>query len=247
MLDDWSGFRSKMVSVGPAAGGGGWLVDSCGEQQWAPVQVNASNLSLTLHEGQAGFVYDVDAGGVSAIPELESSVEVFWLREDEEGNFEKKFLPAGFKAGHSEVVVVGDPCRHYLSADAMVEIEDAEWCAEEVEGCFNPDWEQDVLKYEWEYGSGADFDHADWSSFVEHWEEEHGVHLFSDEEGNFGCVAYMSRMCTDVSRMQRLGPTGTSDTSLYRRSGLYVRQASFFPAPVTGWSSSDERTPAEAE
>lgn len=214
-------------------------MDSCGEQQWAPVQVNASNLSLTLHEGQAGFVYDVDAGGVSAIPELESSVEVFWLREDEEGDFDSsKFLPAGFKAGHSEVVVVGDPCRHYLSADAMVEIEDAEWCAEEIEGCFNPDWEQDVISYEWEYGSGADVE--DWSSFVEHWEEERGVHLFSNEEGNFGCVAYMSRM-------QRFGQTCTSDTSLYRRSGLYVRQASFFPAPVTGWSSSDERTPAKAE
>ena len=88
---------------------------------------------------------------------------------------------------------------------------------------------------EFECGLGVHF--AEWSSFAEHWGEERC--LFSDKEGNFGCVAY-------VSRMQRLGEANTCVTSLYRRAGLYVRQASFFPVPVTGWSN-DERIPAKAE
>jgi hypothetical protein len=236
VLDDWSGYNNKMVSVGPAAGGGGWLMDSCGGQQWAPVRVSASNLSLKLHEGQTGIVYDVQPRDdvffvrmMSEIPELESPVEVLWLHE-ESGNF----VPAGFKEGHSKVVVVGDPCHPYTDSygAALVEIEDAEWCAEKIEGCFNPIWETEVMGYEFD----RDVEFKEWSSFTEHWEEEHC--LFSSEEGDFGCVAYMPRM-------PHTGGADRCDYSLYRRR-LYVRQASFFPAPVTGWSS-DERTPAEAE
>ena len=31
------------------------------------------------------------------------------------------------------------------------------WCIEEVEGCFNPDWEQDVMGIEFGCGLGVDF------------------------------------------------------------------------------------------
>ena len=59
------------------------------------------------------------------------------------------------------------------SAQAMVGIEDAEWCAEEVEGCFNPDWKEDVMGIEFDYGCGpCGVDCQEWSSFTEHWQEE---------------------------------------------------------------------------
>ena len=67
VLGGWFGYSNKMVSVGLQQGG-----DSCGEQQWTPVQVNAPSLPLALHEGHAWFVYGVDAGTCYSVNSLSS-------------------------------------------------------------------------------------------------------------------------------------------------------------------------------